>query len=628
MKRRDLSRSSLPEKSRRFMKIICLEFEPHSQPIPATFPMHGPILKRMRARSFFPYILLVLLATLVPNISFAQLPGTPKATISASLNVSALQPGKEALAAVVIEVPEGLHAQSHTPTEDEYIALVVTFDPQEGYTIGQPRYPPGEDKTYPALGKINVYEGKVVVQVPITPNSGAAPGPVKLTGKVRLQMCDDETCFFPQTTPFTIETNIVEASASVETNTSADFVPLTETAETSGGKSVWYWYAIAFGAGIIFNLMPCVLPVLPIKAIGFYEAAQHSRFRSVGLAMAFTVGIVAVFAALAVLILVTKQLTWGAQFSNPWFVWPMVAILAVMGIALMGTFSFNLPTAVYNFTPRHDTVSGNVGFGVLTAILSTPCTAPLFPGLLFWAQTQATSVGVGAMLMVGVGMASPYVVLSAFPDLARRMPRVGPWAELFKQMMGWLLIGSAVFFAAGRMISGANFLWAIAIVGAIAGVFLIVRTIHLGAGRRGIAIASVLAAIIFTAPAGYAALQNGLLTPSVKFTPYSQQALADARATGRPVVVKFTANWCGNCQYIEATVFHDRTTVNAFEESGTLAIKVDLTHEGAPGSELLAELHPGGGIPFTAVYLPGEDKPVQLTSIYTTATLVEMVKGK
>jgi len=299
-----------------------------------------------------------------------------------------------------------------------------------------------------------------------------------------------------------------------------------------------------------------------------------------------------------------------------------------MGIALMGAFTFTVPTAVYNFTPRHDTVGGNVGFGVLTAILSTPCTAPLFPGLLLWAQTQPTGVGVGAMLTVGLGMASPYVVLSAFPDLARRMPRVGPWAELFKQMMGWLLIGSAVFFAAGRLISGANFLWAIAVIGAIAAVFLVVRTIHLGAGRRGIAIASVLAVIVVGAPTGYAALQNGLLTPSVKFTPYSQQALADARATGRPVVVKFTANWCGNCQYIEATVFHDRTTVNAFEQLNVIALKVDLTHEGAPGSELLASLHPGGGIPFTAVYLPGEEKPFHLASIYTTQTLLDSLKVK
>lgn len=584
-------------------------------------------MPRPTTASFLLVVLAILAAFASPRAAHAA---PPKAVVTGSLSVSALQPGKEAVVAVVIDIPEKLHAQSHTPTEDYYIPLTVTLEGQSVITIGQPRYPPGVDKTYPALGKLNVYDGKVVVQVPVTVAADAKPGPVKLTGKARLQMCDDQVCFQPQNATFEIETSVVEPGAAVETKQSAEFTPITTTADLvkEAAASAWYWYAVAFGAGIIFNLMPCVLPVLPLKAMGFYEAAQHSRWRSVGLALAFTLGIVAVFAALAVLILVTKKLTWGAQFSNPWFVWTMVGILLVMGIGLMGAFAVRLPTAVYNVTPRHDTVGGNVGFGVLTAVLSTPCTAPLFPGLLLWAQTQPTALGVGAMLMVGFGMASPYVVLSAFPDLAKKMPRVGPWAELFKQMMGWLLIGSAVFFAAGRLISGSNFLWAIAVVGAVAAVFLISRTVQLGAGRRGIAIAGVLAAIVFAAPAAYAGLQNGLFTPSVKFVAYTPQALAEARAAGRTVVVKFTANWCGNCQYIEATVFHDRVAVNGLESANVLALKIDLTHEGAPGTDLLNELNPGGGIPLTAIYLPGAEKPVQLTSIYTTQTLLETVKVK
>jgi thiol:disulfide interchange protein DsbD len=229
------------------------------------------------------------------------------------------------------------------------------------------------------------------------------------------------------------------------------------------------------------------------------------------------------------------------------------------------------------------------------------------------------------MLMVGVGMAAPYLVMSAFPQLAMRMPRVGPWAELFKQMMGWLLIGSAVFFAAGRLISGSNFLWAVVVVATVAAIFLIARTIALGAGRRGIAVATSIAVLLFGSTFAYAGHMNGLFTASVKWTPYSDEALAEARAAGRPVLVKFTANWCGNCQYIEATVFHDRIAVDAIESGNVLALKADLTHDGAPGTKLLNELNPGGGIPFTAIYGPQADKPQTLSSIYTTGTLVDLI---
>lgn len=564
-----------------------------------------------------PTYLVLLFVALFGPLAHAAI---PSATVSATLNRSALEPGKEALIAVVIEIPEKLHAQSHTPSQETFIPLDVKVAPAEHLTIGQPRYPPGENKTYPALGELNVYEGRVIVHVPVTVATDAKAGPVKIDGTVRLQMCDDSVCYRPANVPFTIDTTIAAPGTSVSETSAELFAPI------ASGPIAWGWFATAFFAGLIFNLMPCVLPVLPLKAIGFYEAAQHSRLRSVGLAVAFSIGIVAIFAVLAVLILVTGQLTWGQQFSNPWFVWSIVAILLVMGLGLMGLFSFRLPTVVYNVTPKHDTVAGNVSFGALTAVLSTPCTAPLFAPLLLWAKTQPTWVGVPAMLTVGLGMASPYLVLSAFPQLARRMPRVGPWSELFKQMMGWLLIGSAVFFAAGRMIPGNAFLWSLVVVASIAAAFMIVRTISLGAGGRGIAIACIIAALLPGATFAYAGHMNGVFSDSVKWTHFSDAALAEARAKGQPVLVKFTANWCGNCQYIEATVFRDKATIKAIEEGHILPLKADLTLEGAPGSELLKTLNPTGGIPLTAIYLPNAAEPVQLDSIYTTDTLLKHLK--
>jgi thiol:disulfide interchange protein len=559
----------------------------------------------------------LLLTSLIGSVALGAVPDP---VVSATLNRSALPPGEESLVAVVIEIPDKLHAQSHTPSQESFIPLTVTATAPQGIKIGQPRYPPGEEKTYPALGLLNVYEGRVIVHLPVSVADDAPGGAVAIEGSVNLQLCDDSICYRPQSVPFTLATTIAAKGQAV-TSVQSDIFEQIATEPIA-----WGWFVTAFIAGLIFNLMPCVLPVLPLKAIGFYNAAQHSRLRSVGLAIAFSIGILAIFAVLAVLILVTGQVTWGQQFSNPYFVWTIVAILLVAGLWLMGLVPMRLPTFIYNVETREDTAVGNVAFGALTAILSTPCTAPLFAPLLLWAKTQPNYVGVPAMLTVGLGMAFPYLILSAFPQLARKMPQAGPWSELFKQMMGWLLIGSAVFFAAGRLIPGNAFLWSLVLVATIAAAFMVMRTISLGARRRGLIIASVLATLLPISTFAYAGHMNGLFTESVRWTPYSDTVLAEALAKNRPVLIKFTANWCANCQYIEATVFRDKQTIAAIEQQDILALKADLTHEDAPGSTLLKTLNPTGGIPLTAVYLPGAEEPVQLDSIYTTATLLQTLQ--
>jgi thiol:disulfide interchange protein DsbD len=379
--------------------------------------------------------------------------------------------------------------------------------------------------------------------------------------------------------------------------------------------------SIAFFAGVLFNIVPCVLPVLPIKVLGFAEVAQHNRAKTVTLATVFGLGIVTVFAGLAVLVLV-KRKAWGQQFSNPWFAWGIVILFAIMAAWLFGWLNFNLPGGVYSVAPRHDTYVGNFQWGILTAVFSTPCTGPLFPPLLLWAQAQPVSIGVPAMMMVGVGMAFPYIILSAFPELARKFPRVGPWADLFKQMMGFMLLGAAVFFAAGRFVSGAALYWSLVPVATIASGYLIYKTIQNGAAMRGLTIACVLALLML---GGTTAIAATFVSP-VKWEKYSDDLIENSRKSGKVVLVKFTANWCLNCQYIERTVFHKRATAAAIEKYGVVPVKADLTDENAPGWKRLKELSETGGIPLTAIYIPGIDKPVIIDSVYTTGTLLDVLE--
>lgn len=628
--------------------------------------------------------LVVICVAAIVMLSLARAPvawgafGQQRANISkAVVSKSALPAGGEAMLAVVLEIDPGFHAQSRTPLEANLIKFDLKLDPVPALEFGEAVYPPGTIETYPALGQVSVYTGDVVVRVPVKVKGDAPAGPIQITGRLRYQACDAQACYPPETPKFKIDTSVVAASAAVEANEAELFAdaqvlpppgpvvpappapakvndapsaasttaPATQAASTSAASmppmivddaspkwGAMFALLMAFVAGILFNIVPCVLPVLPIKVLGFAEVAKHDRGKTISLATTFGAGIVSVFAVLAILILGLKKITWGQQFSNPYFAWGIIILLLVLSLWLFGVFNFNLPTAAYAFTPRHDTYPGNFVWGILTAILSTPCTGPLFPPLMLWAQSQPTALGVPAMMMVGVGMAFPYVLLSAFPEAARSFPRVGPWSELFKQMLGFILLGFTVFFAAGRFTHPAGQWWATVPVAVLAALYLMARTVQLTEHARPVAISAVLSVAIVTASVLTACRFSGVfdqrpaggaMGEAVNWTPYSDSALEAARSANKIVLIKFTANWCLNCQYVEATVYHDQTAIESLRKHDVVTLKADLTDEDAPGWSRLRELTSTGGIPLTAIYAPGYSKPVQIASVYTTDTLVK-----
>ena len=381
-------------------------------------------------------------------------------------------------------------------------------------------------------------------------------------------------------------------------------------------------FAGAFVVGVVFNAVPCVLPVLPLKAMGFYEVAQHDRAKCVALGAVFSLGLVATFGVLAVVVVVLNLFDWGQQFGNPWFAGALVLVLLAMAAGMFGLFSVGLPSRVYALAPRHDTYGGNFAFGVLTAVLSTPCTFGAFLGVLVWAAAAGTAVGVALVMTVGVGMASPYLLLSAFPQLARNFPRSGPWAEVVKQMMGFLLVATALFFARPflpALLRDETFWWLLFGVVAVAGLFLLARTASLAPRVGPVAVASIVA-LLLVGPALAATLR--LTDVPLRWVDYSPAALADARASGLPVMVKFTADWCANCHYLDATVYADDAVVDAVESSGAVAIKADLSDESAVGWALLREVSPVGAIPITAVWPAGADRPAVLTGLHSEEELI------
>ena len=582
-----------------------------------------------------PLSVLFVLSALV----YAQ--AEPRASVQTVLSTQGIPAGQRAVLAIVLDIKLGFHAQSNTPLSKDSVKTEVALTPNPAIKLYPFVYPPGQAVEYPALGKLSVYSGRAVIYVPIEVKPDAATGPLKLTGDITYQICDDKSCFFPEKTPFMVQTTILPAGTTPQLQQPDLFKAFDPAAFSRSSEShpasrpapppllagpaaqTWsiaYAFAVAFLAGILFNVMPCVLPVMPLKAIGFYEVSQHHRDKCVLLGLVFSAGVIAFFAAVALVILVFKSLTWGQQFSNPYFLWGIVGILVVMALGMFGAFTFNLPTTLYSFTPRHDTYTGNFLFGIFTAVLSTPCTAPLFPPLMLWAHAQPIAVGIPAVMMVGVGMAAPYLVLSAFPGLARNFPRTGPWSELVKQMMGFLLLAAAAYFGAGQLIEGSSFWWAVLAVVAVACLFLVTRTAQLTKGALAVGISSTLAVAMFGA-----VLWQAVGVGHGSWVPYSTQALEDARKQNKIVLVKFTANWCANCQVVESTVFGNPDTWSALQRAGVVTLKADFTHANPTAQALLRQLNPTGGIPLTAIYSPRWDQPLTLDSVYTREALLRAI---
>ncbi|HWF19250.1 MAG TPA: protein-disulfide reductase DsbD domain-containing protein [Verrucomicrobiae bacterium] len=326
----------------------------------------------------------------------------------------------------------------------------------------------------------------------------------------------------------------------------------------------------AFLGGIILNVMPCVLPVIALKILGFVnQSKEHPRHvRKLGLL--YAAGVLVSFLALAVLVIFVKQLghaaSWGMQFQNPQFLVLMTALVSLIALNLFGVFEINLGGSVMGTAGKLASKEGSAGAflnGLLATILATPCTAPFLGPALGFAFTQPAGIIILVFLTVGLGLAAPYVILSWEPAWLKFLPKPGAWMEKFKVAMGFPMLATAIwlftlttpFFGEDGDLWLGMFLVLIGLGAWVWGQF-----VQRGRARRALAVGVSLG--IFLIAYGYllerqldwrhprmvakGSLQNA--PDGIDWQPWSPDALKEARAAGRPVLVDFTAKWCLICQ--------------------------------------------------------------------------------
>lgn len=376
-------------------------------------------------------------------------------------------------------------------------------------------------------------------------------------------------------------------------------------------------------AGLLLNAMPCVLPVLTFKVTGLLMTSTDSK---AGLAqfrthnIYFVAGILTLFTILAV-VLGAADLMWGQLYQSQEFLLVMLLLIFLMGLSMLGVFT--LP--VFDFKAFTRTKNPRLQAyltGLVSTILATPCSGPLLGGVLGWAFTQPLPVLIVVFWSVGVGMSVPYIFLSIFPKFANALPRPGAWMQVFEHIVGFLIMGTCLYLLSilpERMhMQVLSALLIVALAAFLLGQFCGVNAPRFRRHIGGVLFTAMLLGAVFFAlrpPAPEAVWKT--------FQPHEfVQSLGN-----KAMLVEFTADWCPNCKFMEATVFTEKRLSMLQQKYNLEFVRVDLTDANAYGIKLLGLLG-SRSIPLTALFPAGEgaSRPLVLRDVFSATSLEHAAK--
>lgn len=399
----------------------------------------------------------------------------------------------------------------------------------------------------------------------------------------------------------------------------------------SGEPGFLFAIALAFAGGIILNLMPCVFPVLFLKALALVGSAEESRARQRLHGAAYTVGILCSFwiivGALLTLRSLGKQAGWGFQLQSPGFVVPMACLLFFMALSLAGMFDLGLTlTSAGDGLTRKEGYTGSFFTGVLATVVATPCTAPLMGAAIGFALSQHALVTFAVFTVLALGLALPYLALTFVPGWANKLPRPGRWMETLKQLTSIPLFLTVV--------------WLVWVYGHLTGSSAQDGIDHVARLLVGLVILAIagwilrrwparrlgyLAAAVVVAPA----LAVPLLTAHadrLQWQPYSSAALVDAQKAGKPVFVDFTAAWCLSCQVNEKAVLQDREVEQEFLRRHYVLLRADWTRYDPEITNELAQVGRSGVPTYVIISGAGQTASHVLPELLTRGVVLDAIR--
>lgn len=406
-------------------------------------------------------------------------------------------------------------------------------------------------------------------------------------------------------------------------------------------KSLLYIIFAAFLGGMILNLMPCVLPVLSIKILGLVQQANEAKEEVFKHGLVFTLGVLISFWILAGLLLILRaggeSIGWGFQLQSPVFIVVLVFIMFLFGLSLFGVFEIgtSLTGAGQNVTSKSG-YSGSFFSGIMATVVATPCTAPFMGAALGFAISQPAFISILVFTAIGLGMALPYLLITAFPKLLKFIPKPGAWMETMKQFMGFLLVATAIWLIwvlSSQVVPDSIITLLFALMFVSIGAWVWGRWGTLMNSKTTRTIALVVAAILIFG-AGYKTIEN-VSDESNKLTAtnnnsgiwktFSPELVTELRNNNKPVFVDFTAKWCLSCQTNKKVALHNEDVEKKFKEKGVTTLTADWTNRNEVITKALAKFD-RNSVPLYVLYPAGGKEPIILPEILTPSIVIDALE--
>lgn len=550
---------------------------------------------------------------------------TDVVTISVEQQYEIVRPGSKSTLAIHFELKKDWHFYASAETAPGGVNLKIKPSSPRYISFSEPIFPSPQlylDKTLNK--KLEVFSDRFTVFLPFTVSrdmpkkEGTWNTLIKI--KIGGAVCSGFQCRMPDFGQLGTRVKIAPDAAMTEPKfvvpNSPYLVHSTQYA-IRDTYSVWFALGLAFLAGLSLNIMPCVWPVLPIVVMRIVEQAKENKGRQVVMGLAFCFGILLFFACLAGANIVLQifygtVLQWGDQFRNPGFVAGMALLLVVLALFMFDVFTVTVPSSMSGKAGSGKGYLGAVGMGFLAAVLSTPCSFAILATAFAWAQAQSWPLATAAIMVIGVGMAVPYAILTSMPGLLKRLPKAGRWMELFKQAIGFALLIIAVkLIAALPQVRRMGVLYFAVVLGFCIWMWAGWVGYNTNLSRkwliRIIALALAVAAGMVFLPAPAA--------ERISWQKYDTGLIETALTQKRPVLIKFTADWCFSCKAVDKIVFSREDITKLIEEKGVLAVKADTTVKDYPATSALKNIYNEPGVPVSILFVPGEKEPIRWRSI-------------
>jgi thiol:disulfide interchange protein len=457
---------------------------------------------------------------------------------------------------------------------------------------------------------VEVYYSQTSVRIPFSATGD------KLHLQIESQGCADAGLCYP---PYKQWLKIDLQTGAVDISTEP---PLQQSQQPSSGSiSLAAVLLFALIGGMILNLMPCVFPILSIKVLSFTTTHQSIRSRHIH-GLVYTAGVVLSFVAIAVVMLTLRaageSIGWGFQLQSPLFVIFLVYLFFIMGLGLSGYLEIgsNL-MSLGQLSKGQEGLMSSFMTGVLATIIASPCTAPFMGPALGFAISQPTYIALLVFACLGLGMALPFILLAWIPGLTKRLPRPGAWMDTFKQFLAFPLYITAVWllWVAGRQTS-------IDVAAAVVtGLVLLVMGLWLW--KLSVRPAGKLIAIVVLGAAlAVPVISLSEDTDELAFQPYSAERLSKLRASGQPVFINLTADWCITCLVNERVALNSEKVAQLMDDQGIVYLKGDWTNNDPQITTLLNNFQ-RSGVPLYLVYPRGPGPAQILPQILSESMIIE-----